>query len=245
MAIELILTHPGGSHKDEFLACCLLAARHGVPIVRREPEQTDLDDPNVLVVDVGGEHEPARGNFDHHQFPRDHAPICALSLVLQDLGLYEDAEIPGDRSTLEPGDTLLLYTDGVTEAFNPEGREFSQLGLLEMTRQRLHESLSESVYDPCPYCKGFARVKSTMTMSVEMQRKVHVIMQKARETEARHELLIVVHPEVLDRLRKEDAQHLVELERRYEARLTFRGDPNYHREQMLIADPDTGKEIKV
>ena len=119
----------------------------------------------------------------------------------------------------------------------------SQLGLLEMTRQRLHESLSESVYDPCPYCNGFARVKSTMTMSVELQRKVHAIMQKGRE--GRHELLIVVHPDVLDRLRKEDSQHLVELERRYEARLTFRGDPNYHREQLLIADPESGKEVKV
>lgn len=120
----------------------------------------------------------------------------------------------------------------------------SQLGLLEMTRQRLHESLSESVYDPCPYCKGFARVKSTMTMSVELQRKVHAIMQKSRDVEL-HELLIVVHPEVLDRLRKQDAQHLIELERRYEARLTFRGDPNYHREQLLIADTETGKEVKV
>ncbi|RYF38429.1 MAG: hypothetical protein EOO38_24780 [Cytophagaceae bacterium] len=30
------LTHPGGSHKDEFLACCLLLADHLVPIVRRE-----------------------------------------------------------------------------------------------------------------------------------------------------------------------------------------------------------------
>ncbi len=90
--VELILTHPGGSHKDEFLACCLLAARHGVPIVRREPEQEDLDNLAVCVVDVGGEHEPTRRNFDHHQFPRDHEPICALSLVLMDLGIYEDAK---------------------------------------------------------------------------------------------------------------------------------------------------------
>ena len=34
--ISLILTHPGSAHKDEFLACCLLVAVHGVPIVRRE-----------------------------------------------------------------------------------------------------------------------------------------------------------------------------------------------------------------
>ena len=102
MTIESILTHPGGAHKDEFLACSLLIALHGVPIERREPEQADLADPAVCVVDVGGEHEPARANFDHHQFPRDHAPICALSLVLMDLGLYDDAKLFCDW--LEPAE---------------------------------------------------------------------------------------------------------------------------------------------
>ena len=86
-----ILTHPGSAHKDEFLACCLLAAVSEVPISRREPTQRDLDDPAMAVVDVGGEHNPERGNFDHHQFPKDHPPTCSLSLVLMDLGLYEDA----------------------------------------------------------------------------------------------------------------------------------------------------------
>lgn len=38
-----------------------------------------------------GSNDPARHNFDHHQFPADHPPICALSLVLQHLGLYDDA----------------------------------------------------------------------------------------------------------------------------------------------------------
>ena len=107
MSIKLILTHPGGAHKDDYLACSLLVAQHGAPIERREPEQDDLDDSSVLVVDVGGEHEPDRGNFDHHQFPRDHDPICALSLVLQDLGLYEDAKMfcegSSPRSGLTPG----------------------------------------------------------------------------------------------------------------------------------------------
>ncbi len=91
MALSLILTHPGGSHKDELLACSLLAAVHRVPIVRREPTDADLADPSIAVVDVGGEHAPERNNFDHHQFPADHPPVCALSLVLQHLGVYEDA----------------------------------------------------------------------------------------------------------------------------------------------------------
>jgi hypothetical protein len=88
---SLILTHPGGAHKDEFLACCLLVAVSGAPVVRREPEAGDLENPATAVVDVGGEHDGARGNFDHHQFPKDHPPTCALTLVLQHLGVYEDA----------------------------------------------------------------------------------------------------------------------------------------------------------
>ena len=89
--MKAILTHPGSAHKDDFLACCLLIARHGLPVWRRDPEESDLIDPEILVIDIGGEHDAEKGNFDHHQFPAEHAPICSLSLVLQHLGLYEDA----------------------------------------------------------------------------------------------------------------------------------------------------------
>ncbi len=89
---RLIITHPGSAHKDDLLACCVLLHFHKVPIERRDPTPEDLADPTVKVIDVGHEHEPTRGNFDHHQFPRDHEPICALSLVLKDLGLYDDAK---------------------------------------------------------------------------------------------------------------------------------------------------------
>ncbi len=91
--LAAILTHPGGAHKDEFLACCVLLAstEARVAITRREPTPADLTDPTLAVVDVGDAHDPALLNFDHHQFPADHPPVCALSLVLQHLGLYEDA----------------------------------------------------------------------------------------------------------------------------------------------------------
>ena len=88
---QLIVTHPGSAHKDDFLACSLLAHLHRVPIQRREPTDEDLADASICVVDVGGAHDPALNNFDHHQFPKDSPPLCALSLVLQSLGLYEDA----------------------------------------------------------------------------------------------------------------------------------------------------------
>jgi hypothetical protein len=90
--ITTILTHPGGAHKDEFLACSVLLSLHPVPIVRREPTPADLADVSTCVVDVGHDHNPARHNFDHHQLPKDHPPTCSLSLVLQHLGLYNDAK---------------------------------------------------------------------------------------------------------------------------------------------------------
>lgn len=93
MSVHSILTHPGGAHKDDFLACSIMVALHGVPVIRREPTVTELDNPAVCVLDVGNRHEPGKMNFDHHQFPRDHTPTCALSLVLQHIGLYEDARL--------------------------------------------------------------------------------------------------------------------------------------------------------
>ncbi len=86
-----ILTHPGSAHKDDFLACCVLLAHSPAPIVRREPTPADVADASIAVVDVGDDHNPALNNFDHHQLPDDAEPICALSLVLQALDLYEDA----------------------------------------------------------------------------------------------------------------------------------------------------------
>ena len=89
--VHTILTHPGGAHKDDLLAVCVLVAKHGAPVVRRDPTAEELANPEIAVVDIGGSHNPALSNFDHHHFDRDHAPTCALSLVLDAHGLYEDA----------------------------------------------------------------------------------------------------------------------------------------------------------
>jgi ribonuclease G len=86
-------------------------------------------------------------------------------------------------------------------------------------------------------------VKSTTTMSVELQRKINALMYRKHITT--RSLLIIVHPEVLHRLKSEDSALLVELERRHEARFTFRSDPSYHREQISICNAETGEELKL
>jgi len=119
----------------------------------------------------------------------------------------------------------------------------SQLGLMEMTRQRHSESVRSAVYDDCPYCKGKGKVKSTETMSVEIQRKLQEILKKRTRDESDFQLRIVVNPTVLERLRSEDEKHLIEMEKRYFGKLSFRADPGMHAEQFKIQNVVTNEEL--
>src|SRR5258705_6909612 len=118
----------------------------------------------------------------------------------------------------------------------------SPLGLMEMTRQRAQESLTGSLFMVCPYCHGRAVVKSPMTMGVEIQRPLHTVLRKHPEI---HDVHVIVNPEILNRLKTEDEELLVEIERKYAGRLTFRTDPTYHHEKFLILDGQTNHELKV
>ncbi|HEX7858738.1 MAG TPA: Rne/Rng family ribonuclease [Verrucomicrobiae bacterium] len=119
----------------------------------------------------------------------------------------------------------------------------SQLGLLEMTRQRHSESVRAAVYDDCPYCKGRGKVKSALTMSVEIQRKLSEILKRRQRDETDFQLRIVVNPTVLDRLQTEDEKLIVELEKRYFGKLSFRKDPSFHSEQFKIINVATNEEL--
>ncbi len=121
--------------------------------------------------------------------------------------------------------------------------QISQLGLMEMTRQRLHESLNITVNEPCHYCQGRGMVKSAESMSVELQRRINTILGRSENTG--RELIVIVHPDVMERLRTHDGELFVELERRHNARLTFRSDASYYREQVVVADAKTQKEIRM
>jgi ribonuclease G len=119
----------------------------------------------------------------------------------------------------------------------------SQLGLMEMTRQRHTESVRAAVYDDCPYCKGRGKVKSTVTMSVEIQRKLQEILKKRPRDESDFQLRIVVHPTVLERLRTEDEKHLIEMEKRYYGKLSYRADTGMHAEQFKIVNVENNEEL--
>jgi len=117
----------------------------------------------------------------------------------------------------------------------------SPLGILEMTRQRVQESISRSLYTECPSCRGRGFVKSPETMSVDLQREIQRVLAREKNL---HELTITVGPTVMERLRSEDEELLADLMRRFEAKLTFRVDHHFHAEEYKIINTKTEQEIK-
>jgi len=59
------------------------------------------------------------------------------------LGLLPGAKYREGGSTLEPGDALLIYTDGITEAVNPEDEEFGEERLVDAAARHRHLPLRE------------------------------------------------------------------------------------------------------
>jgi ribonuclease G len=122
----------------------------------------------------------------------------------------------------------------------------SQLGIMQMTRQRQQESLSSNLYTDCPYCRGRGIVKSATTMSVELQRKLSSVVRRlqARGDGKEYSLRVLVHPGILERLRSEDAELLVRMEKLFGVKLAFRADPAYHVENFKIINALTGEEYR-
>jgi ribonuclease G len=118
----------------------------------------------------------------------------------------------------------------------------SELGLIEMTRQRAEESIRSATFTDCPYCKGRGKVKSALSMSVEIQRRLAQVM-RSHKKQAEHGLRITVNPAILDRLRTEDEEMLVDLEKKYGVHMAFVSDPNTHIEHFRIATPDTNEVL--
>ena len=121
--------------------------------------------------------------------------------------------------------------------------DISELGLLEMSRQRQDSSILSQLTSTCPYCQGHGLVKSPMAISIEIQRKLISLLRKAEIEKKPFEPKIVIAPQVMQRLRTEDSKILAELQNDYNTRLTFVSELHRHPESFSILDASTSEVI--
>ncbi len=72
------------------------------------------------------------------------------------MGLFEKWECVMEERELAPGDGIILYTDGITEALNEEGEEFGEERLLKAARQHSQLSLPESLVAVADQARRFS-----------------------------------------------------------------------------------------
>ena len=121
--------------------------------------------------------------------------------------------------------------------------EISELGLLEMSRQRQDQSILSMLTSTCPYCQGHGVVKSPMAISIEVQRHLTTLLKKAAADKKPFEPKVVIAPQVMQRLRTEDADILARLQKDFDTRLTFVSELHRHPESFSILDAATSQVL--
>jgi sigma-B regulation protein RsbU (phosphoserine phosphatase) len=121
---------------DEGFGGAILAARLNAQICKHAPRSRFVTlflatlDPRTgeLAYVNAGQNPPllrrARGGFE------------ALREGGMALGMFESATYVEGRVQLNPGDVLVMYSDGITEAENPEGHPFDEVGLQRVIDSR-------------------------------------------------------------------------------------------------------------
>lgn len=115
--------------------------------------------------------------------------------------------------------------------------KISELGLVEMTRKRVRESLAQTLCDACFYCGGKGHIKSPTTISNEIIRAIqrvctnnHLIQKNLR---------IEVHPSVYDLFFDEESSFLEEIEQEYGLEVKFLVSRELHQEKYNIVLEET------
>jgi ribonuclease G len=108
--------------------------------------------------------------------------------------------------------------------------EISELGLVEMTRKRVRQSLQSLFCAPCPTCKGSGVVKSDATLAAEIFRKI----QAGAHEGGLREVVVRVHPEMAHHLESTQRDGLERLQALLGRKVVVQGASSYHREQYEL-----------
>lgn len=114
--------------------------------------------------------------------------------------------------------------------------EISELGLVEMTRKRTHQSLLKMVCEPCKICNGRGFIKTAESVCLEIFREIH---RNARDFKTG--CLILASQAVVDRLLDEEASCIGGLSSALGAPIRFQVETSYGQEQFDVVMTSDGE----
>ncbi|SEA61496.1 RNAse G [Desulfuromusa kysingii] len=109
--------------------------------------------------------------------------------------------------------------------------KISELGLVEMTRKRVRESIGRTLCEPCAYCEGKGYVKAKLTIIYEILRELR---REMADLPAGH-VTLLAHPDVAGLLIDEERCGLDDLEQRFGRTVSINPRPGFHIEQFEIS----------
>jgi ribonuclease G len=110
--------------------------------------------------------------------------------------------------------------------------KISELGLVEMTRQRTRESLENILLTACPYCEGRGRIKSHVTIAYEILR---AIKKEKTHLEDGQRIMVRLHPNIANFLYDDETHSLDSLEREINHKIIIKASESLHHEQYEIS----------
>jgi ribonuclease G len=139
---------------------------------------------------------------------------------------FIDMEIEANkRAVLEVVRTELRKDRARTKAF-----AVSELGLIEMTRQRERSSLLHYYTEDCGACGGLGKVPSHETMLVKLERA----LRRVAAIGGQKRITLKVAPEVALYFVEQEARRFSELEKRFKLQVDLKDDPQLKRGEMKI-----------
>ena len=115
----------------------------------------------------------------------------------------------------------------------------SEFGLIEMTRQRSRESLTQTFFTSCPYCSGGGLIKSYETISVEIERALKKLIQVQNQ----YALKLVTHPELDRYLQQSDKEFFLKMANKANAHLEFAKDDALHLNEFSFYSTTSGQKL--
>lgn len=108
--------------------------------------------------------------------------------------------------------------------------KISELGLVEMTRKRVRESLGRTLTEPCFYCDGRGVLKSKTTVCYEVFRG----LLRQAENLGGKTLQVTAHPSVVDLLFNQERGVVEQLEDLLKKKILVRARESFHLERFAI-----------